>query len=94
MGSQDILALLIIGAMAGTAAAAVLRGQQSTKTSDWVRNTVIGVLGALVGGFLFDILNLNDDLPKILSGTLTPADVLVAFVGAIIVIWASRLIKD
>ena len=91
MESQDILALLIIGAVAGTAAAAVLRGQQSAKTSGWIRNTVIGVLGALGGGFLFDVLNLNDDLPKILSGTLTPADVLVAFVGALIVIWASRL---
>ncbi len=92
MESQDILALLIIGALAGTAAASVLRGQASTKRSDWIRNTVIGVLGALVGGFLFDVLNLNDDLPKILSGTLTPADVLVAFVGALIVIAASRMI--
>ncbi|MBI5930510.1 MAG: GlsB/YeaQ/YmgE family stress response membrane protein [Chloroflexi bacterium] len=94
MESQDILALLIVGAMAGTAAASILRGQKPARTSDWIRNTVIGVLGALVGGFLFDVLNLNQDLPKILSGTLTPADVLVAFVGALIVIAASRLIRD
>ncbi|GIK65044.1 MAG: hypothetical protein BroJett018_28380 [Chloroflexota bacterium] len=92
MESQDILALLIVGAVAGTAAAAILRGQAATKRSDWIRNTVIGVLGALVGGFLFDILNLNDELPKILSGTLTPADVLVAFVGALVVIAVSRLV--
>jgi uncharacterized membrane protein YeaQ/YmgE (transglycosylase-associated protein family) len=91
MEARDILALLIVGAVAGTAAAAVLRGRGAGGTSDWLRNTVIGVLGALVGGFLFDALNLN--LPDILTGALTPADVLVAFVGALIVIAAVRFIQ-
>lgn len=91
MEAKDILALLIVGAVAGTAAAAVLRGRGSAGRSDWLRNTVIGVLGALVGGFLFDALDLT--LPDILSGALTPADVLVAFVGALIVIAAVRLIQ-
>lgn len=94
MESKDILALLIVGALAGTAAASVLRNTTGGKTSDWIRNTVIGVLGALVGGFLFDILDLENDLPEILKGTLTPADVLVAFVGALVVIAVSRMIRD
>lgn len=91
METRDIIALIIVGLVAGTAAAAIMNRSRSKTTRDWLRNMVIGVAGAFVGAILFDLLDIS--LPDILSGEITPADVLVAFIGAVLVIFAARLIE-
>ncbi len=79
---EYVITWLIIGLIAGFLANIILRGGGRSATS----NIVIGLLGALVGGFLFTVLgiqtpaSLNDGL------TLRYIDILVAFIGAVIVI--------
>ena len=86
----DLVALLIIGFIAGTAAAAVLgRGRRSML---W--NGLIGVLGAFLGTVLFDALNLNDDIPEFLQGSISVADIVVAIVGAAIIMLVANRFLD
>ena len=89
MDAAEIVALLVVGALAGSAAASVMgsrrvrwRGQ---KAGRWVYYAVIGVLGALVGQLLLDAVDIS--MPDILSASITVADLVVAFVGAVIVIF-------
>ena len=91
METGEIIALLIVGALAGTAAATLLGERRDKSTRNLVRNTVIGVLGALIGGFLFDALDI--DLPAVLDAEITLAKILVAFVGALVVLVVARLVN-
>lgn len=86
----DIIALIIIGALAGSAAARVL-GQRSKKKGELVKNTLIGVVGAVIGSFLFRLLDLS--LPSALQGSISVADVIIAFIGALVVILVARLVN-
>ena len=93
METSEIIALIIVGALAGTAAASLmgLRGKGKGGFSYWLRNTVIGVIGGLVGAFLLDLLDL--DLPEFLDASISLAELLVAFIGALIVIFVVGLIQ-
>lgn len=84
----DLIALLIIGFIAGTAAAGLVGSRSSTRL--WLRNGFIGVLGAFLGTLIFDALDITDDIPEFLTGTITVADILIAIVGAIILIVVAR----
>jgi uncharacterized membrane protein YeaQ/YmgE (transglycosylase-associated protein family) len=88
---DDIIVLIVIGALAGSAAASILGRRKPSTTSNWLRNTAIGVLGALIGPVLFNALDIS--LPEFLEGTMTAADMLVALVGALIVIVVADLIR-
>jgi uncharacterized membrane protein YeaQ/YmgE (transglycosylase-associated protein family) len=85
MDAPEILALIILGILAGSTAAWATSGLTKKRGKNgWLNNAVIGVLGALVGGFIFSALDI--EMPDILSGTIQVADMLVAFIGACIVI--------
>jgi uncharacterized membrane protein YeaQ/YmgE (transglycosylase-associated protein family) len=71
------LVFLVVGAIAGWLAGAVMKG----RGFGLVGNLIVGVLGALVGGFLFGR-----------SYTLL-GQILVAFVGALILLFLISLIK-
>jgi uncharacterized membrane protein YeaQ/YmgE (transglycosylase-associated protein family) len=85
------VALLIVGLVAGTSAAIVFERGVSAR-SRWLRNLVIGIIGAFLGKLIFDALDLTEKIPNILTGTLTAADILIAFVGAAILIVIARAI--
>ncbi len=81
---MDIVAILIfllIGAIAGWLAGQVMKG----KGYGLVGNILMGVIGSVVGGFIFDALNIGggDLIWQIISAT----------VGAIVVIWVARRIR-
>ncbi len=82
----NLVALLLIGFVAGTAAASLMGGRNAP--SRWLQNGVIGVLGAFLGKIVFNALNIT--MPKVLTGTMTVADVLVAMVGALILMFVAR----
>ena len=71
------LVFLIVGAIAGWLAGAVMKG----RGFGLVGNLVVGVLGALLGGFLFG------------GGYNLLGQILVAFVGALILVGLIGLIK-
>ncbi len=79
---QYVITWLIIGLIAGFLANVILRGSGRSMTS----NIIIGLLGAIIGGFLYTVLGVQT--PASLEGgiTLRYIDIIVAFIGAIIVI--------
>lgn len=76
---DEIAAWVIIGMLAGSLAGLVLK----RKKEGYGRfaNLGIGLVGAIIGGFLFDILGI--DLGKA-NITITLRDIVAAFVGSLI----------
>jgi uncharacterized membrane protein YeaQ/YmgE (transglycosylase-associated protein family) len=70
----------IIGILAGSLAGMFLKRTQ-TGLVGLFSKLVIGLMGALIGGFLFDVLNLNLGLGQM---TIAFEDLLAAFVGSLI----------
>ncbi|NWF70138.1 MAG: GlsB/YeaQ/YmgE family stress response membrane protein [Chloroflexi bacterium] len=88
---EQIITWVIIGLLAGFLAALLVRG----RGLGTVGNLLVGLVGALVGGFIFSILNVQ--VPGSLAGgiTLRWIDIITSFIGALIVlvligIWRSR----
>jgi uncharacterized membrane protein YeaQ/YmgE (transglycosylase-associated protein family) len=79
---EQVITWAIIGLIAGLLAGLLIRG----RGLGFVSSVVLGLLGALLGGFLFTVLGIQ--LPPVFSGgiTLAWADMFVAFVGAVIIL--------
>ena len=95
MEASEILALLVVGVLAGSAAASVMGTRWARRKGStggrWLYFAVIGVLGALVGQLLFSALDI--ELPELLAATITVADIVVAFIGAILVLVVVRVLQ-
>ncbi len=79
---MGILSWIIIGLIAGWGAGKVMKGGGYGVVMD----IVLGVLGALLGGWLFGALG-------IWHGGGLIGSLIVAFIGAVILVWITRLIK-
>ena len=79
---EHILFWIIVGAVAGLLAKAVMPGS-SDEPSGWLMTIVLGIVGAVVGGWIAAAMGLGA------SGWI--GTTLVAFVGACIVIALMRL---
>ena len=77
---QNILALLIVGAVAGWLSSLIMKNKGLSLGG----YLVLGILGAIVGGFVFSLLQIsaNGLIGSIISAT----------VGAIIVIWVVQAV--
>ena len=73
---------IIVGLIAGWAAGKIMKGGGYGPFMD----TILGMVGAVVGGWIFNALGIYP------AGGIV-ASILVAIVGAIILIWLSRLVK-
>jgi uncharacterized membrane protein YeaQ/YmgE (transglycosylase-associated protein family) len=78
---QSLLIFLLTGLVAGWIASLVLGG------GGLLRNLIVGVIGALVGGYVLKFAGVT--LP---IGNLWVSDLVTAVIGAIIVIVIARLI--
>lgn len=80
---SQILTWLFVGVIAGALASALVRGRSMSFTS----SLVVGLIGALLGGFLFTFLRipLSDSL-RTAGIFISWVDMLVAFIGAVIVL--------
>ena len=81
MNIATILSWLLIGLIAGWLASLVM-GTNSRQ--GMITDIVLGVLGAVVGGYVFSILGL--------FGTGLLYTILVATIGAVILIWLKHLL--
>ena len=80
---MGIISWIVVGLIAGWVAGLVMKGGGYGVIGD----IVLGVIGAIVGGFLASTL-----LGVGLSG-INITTIVIAIVGAVIVVFASRLIK-
>ena len=64
----DTLALIILGILAGGAAAAVMSFFVRMPKGGWILHAILGIVGAWVGGFLFAALDI--EAPGLFSGTI------------------------
>jgi uncharacterized membrane protein YeaQ/YmgE (transglycosylase-associated protein family) len=81
---MDVLSWIVIGLIAGWLAGKVLGGSRFGLVGD----TIIGVVGALLGGFIATQLL---KIPRPLSG-FNLETVIVAFLGSILVIYILRFL--
>lgn len=84
---EQLVVWLLIGAVAGYIAGTLLRG----RGYGTLGNMLIGLVGAVIGGVIFSVLGIDLQLPEF---TFRVADLLVATVGAIILILLVRLITS
>ena len=83
---MGFLTWLIVGVVVGWLAGIVVKG----RGFGLIGNIVIGVIGALVGGWLAGALfNISDPITGFNLTTL-----IVAFLGAILVLFVARLIRS
>lgn len=82
----SIIGWIIIGALAGWLASKVAN---TDAEMGWLANIVVGIVGALVGGFLMGILTDADFTAEFNIGTL-----IVAFVGALVVLFGYRAVTS
>ena len=81
---SNIIWIILIGFVAGLIARMLSPGPNDPK--GFILTTVLGIAGAFVGGWLMRSLGFYT------AGGLIPA-ILVAIVGAVFLIWITRLIK-
>jgi uncharacterized membrane protein YeaQ/YmgE (transglycosylase-associated protein family) len=79
-----ILLWAFIGLVAGFLASRVVTGRGKGVVSD----IVVGIIGALAGGFLAQVLNISFSIP----GHTTITAIVIAFVGAVILLVIVRLV--
>ena len=82
---SQIIVWLIVGALAGSIAGVVVR--RTKEGFGLFTNLGIGLVGALIGGFIFKALHINLKLGKI---SVSLEDLLSAFIGSLIflgVVW-------
>lgn len=78
---MSLVWFLLIGLAAGWLAGQMMKGGSSGLLSD----LIVGVIGAMLGGFLFDLLGVH--FAGIMGSLLT------ATIGAMLLIWLLRKIK-
>lgn len=88
MTMGKIVVWLIVGALAGTLAGRVMTF--SKRGLGFWTNMAVGMIGALVGGFLFWLFHIDLHLAKI---AITFEDLISAFVGSVLCIIVWRLIR-
>ena len=84
----EIVVWLIVGALAGTLAGRLMTF--SKRGFGLWTNMVVGMVGAVVGGFLFRLLHIDLGLAEI---KITFEDLISAFVGSLLCIIVWRLIR-
>ncbi len=77
---EQVFTWVIIGLFAGLLAGLLIRGRRF----GFISAVVVGLLGALLGGFLVSVLHIQ--VPVHGGITLAWADILVAFIGAVIIL--------
>jgi uncharacterized membrane protein YeaQ/YmgE (transglycosylase-associated protein family) len=81
MTVQNLLILLLIGAIAGWLAGKITSG----KGFGLIGNIIVGLIGAVIGGYLFGLLGLT-------AGGFIGM-IITAFVGAIVLLFVVGLIR-
>lgn len=86
---DQIIVWLVVGAIAGTLIGAIVK--RSKKGFGAATNLGIGLVGALIGGLLFRLLDLDLGLGKV---SVSLEDIVAATVGSILFLLILRLFRN
>ena len=82
MNLGDVAIFILVGLVAGFLASLVVMG----RGRGWFWNLIIGILGAIIGGWLAGVLHISLAVPDIIS------KLVIAFGGAVILLLIWRLL--
>jgi uncharacterized membrane protein YeaQ/YmgE (transglycosylase-associated protein family) len=82
---MGILSWIIVGGIAGWLASMVMG---TNERQGCIMDIILGIVGALVGGFLLSAIGMGGDMSGINIGS-----IITAFIGAVIVIFIWRAIS-
>ncbi len=85
MGIVSLLAWIIIGGIAGWLASKVMNTDASQGT---LQDIAVGIIGAFVGGFALNALNVSSS-----SGEFSILSLVTAFVGSVIFLGVLKLLR-
>lgn len=85
----DLIIFLIIAFMAGTAASALLVRYRYRSA---VVSTILGMIGAFVGQYLFDALDL-ELRGRFFQRAISIADISIAFIGAVLILLLAGAVR-
>jgi uncharacterized membrane protein YeaQ/YmgE (transglycosylase-associated protein family) len=84
---MGIIGWIVLGLLAGLIAKAIMPGEERTGV---ILTTLLGVAGALLGGFIAAILGLGDPIDEFFDISTWIA----AIVGALIILWAWNVFRN
>lgn len=83
MSIMNIIAWIIVGGVAGWGAGYVMKSKAGL-----VRNVIVGIVGAFIGGFVLNLIGVG------VSGTgLNIGSIVTAFIGAVILLGALKFLR-
>lgn len=74
---MGLIGWVVLGAIAGWIASLI---NKTNREQSWIGNIVLGIIGALVGGFLWNLITDSDNVIDFSIGSL-----IIAIIGALIV---------
>ena len=80
---MNIIVWVIIGGVAGWGAGYVMKSK-----SGLVRNVIVGIVGAFVGGFVLNLLGVGTSATGLNIGS-----IVTAFIGAVILLSALKFLR-
>ena len=97
MEYMNLIIMVLVGAVSGTLAAQIMKGD----SMGFVVNAILGIAGAVVGGFIFNFLGMTPgagtvkvisetfgvDLPQNFVGM-----IISSTMGAILIMWGFRIL--
>ncbi len=85
---MTLILIIIVGGLIGWVASKVMGtdAQQGV-----LLNIVVGIVGAILGGFLARLLGITDT--SIMSGDFSFSALLVSLLGAILLIWIVKMVR-
>jgi len=83
MGIGNLIAWIIVGAIAGWLASIVMK---TNRQQGLLMDIIVGIIGGFVGGFVLNLLGVGGDVTGINLGS-----ILVAFIGAVIFLAILRM---
>ncbi|MEZ4670138.1 MAG: GlsB/YeaQ/YmgE family stress response membrane protein [Anaerolineae bacterium] len=86
---EQVVTWLIIGLIAGYLASLLVRG----RAGDAQYSILVGLLGAVFGGFLFSILGIQVPQDLLNGFTLRYIDIIIAFIGAVLVLFVFGAVR-
>jgi uncharacterized membrane protein YeaQ/YmgE (transglycosylase-associated protein family) len=86
--AEQVIVWLVIGGLAGFIVGLILKGKK--KGFGFFPNLIVGLIGAVIGGFVFDLFNIRTGFGKI---ALSFDDLIAAIAGAFILLVIVSIVR-